>query len=54
MRILTRYILKEIVSHALIGLALFTFLVFMREIGRLMEPLVRNSASLGAIGKVFL
>jgi LPS export ABC transporter permease LptG/LPS export ABC transporter permease LptF len=53
-RILTRYILKEIVSHALIGLALFTFLVFMREIGRLMEPLVRNSASLGAIGKVFL
>ena len=54
MRILTRYILKEIVSHAFIGLALFTFVVFMREIGRLMEPLVRNSASLSAIGKVIL
>jgi LPS export ABC transporter permease LptG/LPS export ABC transporter permease LptF len=53
-RILTRYILKEIVSHAFIGLALFTFVVFMREIGRLMEPLVRSSASVGAIGKVIL
>ena len=29
MRILTRYILGEILSHALIGCALFTFILFM-------------------------
>ena len=35
MRILTRYILKEIGSHALLGVALFTFIIFMRDLGRL-------------------
>ena len=29
MRILTRYILGEILSHTLIGCALFTFILFM-------------------------
>ena len=37
MRILTRYILKEIASHALIGVALFTFIIFMRDLGKLLE-----------------
>ena len=32
MRILTRYILGEILSHTLIGCALFTFILFMREL----------------------
>ena len=54
MRILTRYILKEIGSHALLGIALFTFVIFMRDLGRLLELIVRNSAPLPSVGKIFL
>jgi LPS export ABC transporter permease LptG/LPS export ABC transporter permease LptF len=53
-RILTRYILKEVVSHALLGVALFTFIIFMRDLGRLLELIVRNSAPLPSVGKIFL
>jgi LPS export ABC transporter permease LptG/LPS export ABC transporter permease LptF len=53
-RILTRYVLNEILSHALIGGALFTFVLFMPNLGHLLELAVRNSASLGAVGEVFL
>ena len=34
-RILTRYILGEVVSHALIGAAVFTFILFTRDLGRM-------------------
>lgn len=54
MRILTRYILREILSHALIGGALFTFVLFMPNLGQLLELAVRNSASMGAVGEMFL
>ena len=54
MRILTRYILKEIGSHALIGIGLFTFIIFMRDLGRLFELIVRNSAPLPSVGEIFL
>ena len=54
MRILTRYILKEIGSHALIGVALFTFIIFMRDLGRLLELIVRNSAPLPSVAEIFL
>ena len=54
MRILTRYILKEILSHALIGGALFTFVLFMRDLPHLLELVVRNSASLGMVAEIFL
>ena len=54
MRILTRYILKEVLSHALIGGALFTFILFMRDLGRILELVVRNSASLTSVLEVFL
>ena len=46
MRILTRYILREVTSHALLGGALFTFILFMRDLGRILELVVRDSASL--------
>ncbi|HEX4022993.1 MAG TPA: LptF/LptG family permease [Acidobacteriaceae bacterium] len=46
MRIFTRYILGEVVSHMLIGLALFTFVLFMRDLGSILELVVRDSASL--------
>ena len=54
MRILTRYILKEVSSHALLGVLLFTFVIFMRDLGRLLELVVRNSAPLPSIGEIFL
>ena len=54
MRILTRYILREILSHGLIGGALFTFVLFMPNLGDLLELAVRNSSSMGAVGEAFL
>ena len=55
MRILTRYILREVLSHGLLGGVLFTFVLFMqKELGPLLELAVRNSTSAGTIGKLFL
>ena len=54
MRILTRYILSEVLSHAFIGGALFTFVLFMRDLPHLLELVVRNSASLGAVLEIIL
>ncbi len=45
-RILPRYILGEVFSHTFIGLALFTFVLFMRDLGHILEMVVRDSASL--------
>jgi LPS export ABC transporter permease LptF/LPS export ABC transporter permease LptG len=53
-RILTRYILKEVSSHALLGVLLFTFIIFMRDLGRLLELVVRNSAPLPSVAEIFL
>ncbi|HKF45712.1 MAG TPA: LPS export ABC transporter permease LptG [Terracidiphilus sp.] len=54
MRILTRYILGEILSHALIGCALFTFILFMPRLPLILEMVVRNSSSLTAVLEAFL
>jgi LPS export ABC transporter permease LptG/LPS export ABC transporter permease LptF len=53
-RILTRYILKEVLSHALLGLMLFTFVLLMPDLPYLMELIVRNSSSLDAVAEIFL
>lgn len=53
MRILTRYILREITAHALIGVAVFTFVLFTRDLGRLLELVVRNSAPLPSVAQIF-
>src|SRR5712675_2262345 len=53
MRILTRYILGEVVSHALIGAAVFTFVLLTRDLGRILERVVRNSAPLPSVAQVF-
>jgi len=53
MRILTRYILGEVVAHALIGVAVFTFVLFTRDLGRILELVVRNSAPLPSVAQVF-
>ena len=54
MRIFTRYIWNEVLSHALLGGALFTFILFMKYLGPLLEMAARNSASLGTVAKIFL
>ena len=53
MRILTRYILGEVVSHALIGAVVFTFVLFTRDLGRILELVVRNSAPLPSVAEIF-
>src|SRR5271165_530537 len=53
MRILTRYILGEVVSHALIGAAVFTFVLFTRDLGRILELVVRNSAPVPSVAELF-
>src|SRR5438477_5085771 len=53
MRILTRYILGEIISHALIGAAVFTFVLFTRDLERILELVVRNSAPLPSVAEIF-
>jgi LPS export ABC transporter permease LptG/LPS export ABC transporter permease LptF len=53
-RIFTRYIWSEVLSHALLGGALFTFILFMKYIGVLLEMAARNSASMDSVLKIFL
>ncbi len=54
MRLLDRYICREVFSHALLGLAVFTFVFFVPHLVRLMELLVRHSAAPGRIALLFL
>src|SRR5256714_2355949 len=54
MRILTRYILSEVTSHALIGTAIFTFVIYTKELGQILELIVRNSAPLPSAIELFL
>src|SRR5579863_6239115 len=53
MRILTRDILREVTAHALIGVAVFTFVLFTRDLGQILELVVRNSAPLPSVAEVF-
>jgi LPS export ABC transporter permease LptG/LPS export ABC transporter permease LptF len=53
MRIFTRYILREVTSYALLGGALFTFVLFMRDLGRILELVVRESATFGQVALIF-
>jgi LPS export ABC transporter permease LptG/LPS export ABC transporter permease LptF len=52
-RIFTRYILKEVLWHGLIGASVFTFVIFMRELTRILEAVVRNSAPLPSVAEIF-
>jgi LPS export ABC transporter permease LptF len=52
MRILTRYILREVSSHALLGGVLFTFVLFTTRLSAMLELVVRNSASLGDVARL--
>ncbi len=54
MRILTRYILGEILSLTLIGCALFTFILFMPQLPQTLEVVVRSSSTWMDVAEVFL
>src|SRR5271170_5701077 len=54
MRLLDRYICREVVSHAILGLTVFTFIFFVPQLVRLMDLIVRHSGSLGNVALLFL
>src|SRR5258708_478075 len=54
MRILDRYIVREVFRHALLGLAVFTFVFFVPQLVRLMELFVRHAGSGAQILELFL
>jgi LPS export ABC transporter permease LptF/LPS export ABC transporter permease LptG len=54
MRILDRYIVREVFRHALLGLAVFTFVFFVPQLVRLMELFVRHTGSGSQIVDLFL
>src|SRR5260370_5073166 len=54
MRILDRYIVREVCRHALLGLLIFTFVLFLPKLVHLMELVVRHSGSSTQIGQMFL
>jgi LPS export ABC transporter permease LptF/LPS export ABC transporter permease LptG len=54
MRILTRYILKEVASHSLVGLLVFTFVIYIRYLGHVLELVVRHDIKPSAVFTLFL
>ncbi len=54
MRILFRYILREVFFSSLIGTLLFTFVLFLKAVGPLIELLIRPSGSTGDVVQLFL
>jgi LPS export ABC transporter permease LptG/LPS export ABC transporter permease LptF len=54
MRLLDQYIGREVASHAILGLAVFTFVFFVPQLVRLMDLIVRHSGSNGTIALLFL
>lgn len=45
MRILTRYILGEVLSHTVLGIVLFTFVLFMPSLVQILELVIQDGAS---------
>ena len=54
MRILDRYIAREVARHSFLGLIIFTFVLFVPKLVRLMEIFVRHSGSGAQIITLFL
>jgi len=54
MRILDRYIVREVFRHAFLGLVVFTFVFFVPQLVRLMSLFVRHSGSGSQILELFL
>jgi LPS export ABC transporter permease LptF/LPS export ABC transporter permease LptG len=54
MRLLDRYICREVASHAGLGLAVFTFVFFVPQLVKLMDLVVRHSSGFGTVVLLFL
>jgi LPS export ABC transporter permease LptF/LPS export ABC transporter permease LptG len=54
MRIIDRYIFREVLRHALLGLAVFTFVIFVPQLVQIMNVVARHSGDVHQIGLLFL
>ncbi|MFZ0413591.1 MAG: LptF/LptG family permease [Candidatus Acidiferrales bacterium] len=54
MRILDRYVCREVVSHAFLGLAVFTFVFFVPQLVQLMGLIVQHAGTAGETITLFL
>jgi len=54
MRLIDRYIAREVVSHGILGLAVFTFVFFVPQLVRLMDLVVRHTGSIWTVALLFL
>jgi hypothetical protein len=54
MRILDRYIVREVFRHAFLGLIVFTFVFFVPQLVRLTALFVRHTGSGAQIAELFL
>ncbi len=54
MRLLDKYIGREVGSHAILGLAVFTFVFFVPQLVRLMDLVVRHSGGVITVALIFL
>jgi LPS export ABC transporter permease LptF/LPS export ABC transporter permease LptG len=53
MRLLDKYIGREVASHAVLGLAVFTFVLFVPRLVQLMDLIVRHSGGFGTVALLF-
>jgi LPS export ABC transporter permease LptF/LPS export ABC transporter permease LptG len=54
MRLIDRYICRQVFSHAFLGLSIFTFVFFVPQLVRLMDLVVRHPGSWSNIAVLFL
>jgi len=54
MRILTRYIFKEMFGHCLLGLLVFTFVLYVRPLSHVLELVARRSLPASQVAFLFL
>jgi LPS export ABC transporter permease LptG/LPS export ABC transporter permease LptF len=54
MRLLDKYIGREVASHSVLGLAVFTFVFFVPQLVRLMDLVVRHSGGIQTVALLFL
>src|SRR5690242_7857884 len=54
MRIIDRYIFREVLSHALLGLGIFTFVIFVPQLVQIMNVVARHSGDARQIALLFL
>ncbi len=54
MRLIDRYICRQVFSHAFLGLGIFTFVFFVPQLVRLMDLVVRHPGSWSTVAILFL